>query len=226
MAIHFSFVCDSCGAKGVGVLGMYLYPDPPKGWAWRFGSGLEGPHACSQRCWAAVGRCEDGRLIVSDSHESRADHECRAREQEAQRKARVKGKPEALAWAKKHPGVPMPQPAPVPRREVPWPNAEHIQSVTKANAGRVYFVQRGEDGPIKIGRSRNVVSRLSSLRGSCPDPLRLLGTLDEGSGVEESTIHARFDSARVRRRGEWFKPVPELLSFIVAYATNEDEARE
>lgn len=78
----------------------------------------------------------------------------------------------------------------------------------------IYFLQRGEDGLIKIGfTDRNARRRRSEVQVGCPEKIRVLaevlGTLDE-----EQALHKQFESARVR--GEWFEPVPELLELINA----------
>lgn len=73
----------------------------------------------------------------------------------------------------------------------------------------VYLVQRGEGGPVKIGFTTSFESRLSSLRTASPEPLNVIrvfhGTLDD-----ERRLHASL--AQHRLNGEWFKPVPEVLS--------------
>lgn len=78
-------------------------------------------------------------------------------------------------------------------------------------ASSVYFIRAGVDGDIKIGVSTNVSTRLRMLQNAAPDELHLLGVFP-GSYEDESALHMRF--AQHRRRGEWFKPVPELLAFI------------
>lgn len=75
----------------------------------------------------------------------------------------------------------------------------------------VYFVQQGEDGPIKIGFSDDVEHRLATLQTGSPYPLRLLLVIP-GSQSKEASFHSKFADARLS--GEWFRPVPELLSFI------------
>lgn len=75
----------------------------------------------------------------------------------------------------------------------------------------VYFIQRGEDGPVKIGYSKNVRGRLSQLQGGMPERLRLLGVLDGGK-TEEHRLHRYFAAHAIS--GEWFNPAPELLAFI------------
>ena len=42
----------------------------------------------------------------------------------------------------------------------------------------VYFIQAGEDGPIKIGYAANVQRRIAALRTACPTELRELGYID------------------------------------------------
>lgn len=76
----------------------------------------------------------------------------------------------------------------------------------------VYFIQMGDGGPIKIGLSANVQQRLDVFQLSAPYPLTLLAVVRNGRDRLERELHARFASARLR--GEWFQPVPELLSYI------------
>jgi hypothetical protein len=77
----------------------------------------------------------------------------------------------------------------------------------------VYFVQVGALGPVKIGCTRDVARRLAGLQTSHAEPLRLLHSF-EGSVKQERELHALFE--RHRLKGEWFSPVPELLSHIAA----------
>ncbi len=77
----------------------------------------------------------------------------------------------------------------------------------------VYFIQMGEDGPIKIGHSRDVGRRLKSMQTSCPALLRLLGTI---AGAQECLVHVRFHHLRIA--GEWFRAEPDLLDFITQKA--------
>jgi hypothetical protein len=76
---------------------------------------------------------------------------------------------------------------------------------------QIYFVQFGADGPIKIGRARNVAARLVSLQTASPVELVLLGVVP-GSVEKERVLHSLFRPLRVR--GEWFRPEAELLEFI------------
>lgn len=76
----------------------------------------------------------------------------------------------------------------------------------------VYFLQSGERGAVKIGFTGSApMVRLSALQTGNPEPLRLLGAVP-GVREDETALHERF--ARFRIGGEWFRPEPELLSFI------------
>jgi DNA-binding Xre family transcriptional regulator len=75
----------------------------------------------------------------------------------------------------------------------------------------VYFVQQGDNGPIKIGVTNNVNKRLTALQGGSPVPLKLLVTFD-GDQAFEAFLHRKF--AHLRVHNEWFKPARELLDFI------------
>lgn len=83
-------------------------------------------------------------------------------------------------------------------------------AVAPACPGSVYFIA-DEDGYIKIGHARNVLSRLASLQTASRQNLRLVATTS-GSQADERALHARFASDRVR--GEWFRPSPALLLYI------------
>lgn len=76
---------------------------------------------------------------------------------------------------------------------------------------RVYFVQESGLGLIKIGTSMNVSARMSALSRGTPHDLTLLTTIAGGFAVE-SEIHRHFERDRVR--GEWFRPIPDLLAYL------------
>lgn len=80
-------------------------------------------------------------------------------------------------------------------------------------ADRIYFIQAGDEGPIKIGYSGRLHYRLQSLATACPWPPRLLLSI-AGTRTKESRLHRTF--AEHRLNGEWFEPVPELLDYIEA----------
>lgn len=79
----------------------------------------------------------------------------------------------------------------------------------------IYFIQCGEDGPIKIGLTHGTATkRMRSIQVDSPLPLRLLGTLTAPRRLRafEVRVHVKF--AKHHIRGEWFHPAPELLAFI------------
>lgn len=76
---------------------------------------------------------------------------------------------------------------------------------------KVYFIQTGETGPVKIGSSHDPESRLRSLQVANPDRLTLLGAIP-GGYERERQLHSRF--AHLLVHGEWFRPAVELADFI------------
>jgi hypothetical protein len=85
---------------------------------------------------------------------------------------------------------------------------------------RVYFVQRGHCGPIKIGWSTSPHKRFGQHCSAHPDDeLRLIIVLP--LGVTELEIHRRFSSCRLPGDGEWFAPAQELVDFINATFLHE-----
>lgn len=77
--------------------------------------------------------------------------------------------------------------------------------------GWVYFLQFGKNGPIKIGRSYNPVSRARDLNATSPVELTLLGAIkSRNMEREEREIHDSLNPFRVR--GEWFDQVAVLTA--------------
>ena len=76
---------------------------------------------------------------------------------------------------------------------------------------KIYFIQSGENGPIKIGITRDVEARLKALQTAHPETLKLLGVRG-GDTQDEASWHRRFH--RQRLRGEWFRPSTRLLRAI------------
>lgn len=97
-------------------------------------------------------------------------------------------------WAKVHAAMMR------PRERLP---ADTPRIVRTKDTSRVYFIQRGNDGPVKIGHSKHPERRLTGLQSASPDPLRLLGTLPGGK-AREAELHQKY--AAFRLTGEWFKP--------------------
>jgi hypothetical protein len=73
----------------------------------------------------------------------------------------------------------------------------------------VYFIQRGADGPIKIGTTTyKLTARLRDIQIGSPDPLYLIGHI---LGSEKDT-HIRFKKYHIS--GEWFEPHEDILHFV------------
>lgn len=79
----------------------------------------------------------------------------------------------------------------------------------------IYFIQDDTVFNIKIGFTDgdDASGRLNALRTGCPVGLTLLNTMP-GDRAVEAALHQRFAAYRVQ--GEWFKPCPELILFILA----------
>lgn len=77
----------------------------------------------------------------------------------------------------------------------------------------VYFVQQGDDGPIKIGLAIDVGKRLDHLMAANSAEL-IVKAIIPGSVELESELHLRF--ARHVIRGEWFRPAPEIVEYIAS----------
>lgn len=92
--------------------------------------------------------------------------------------------------------------------------ADRIASALSVNTGQaqwIYFVVESGSGAIKIGVTTNVKKRVISLQRDTPHTVKLLATM-RGNFQVESLLHRLFAYARIR--GEWFRPVPELLEYI------------
>jgi predicted GIY-YIG superfamily endonuclease len=73
----------------------------------------------------------------------------------------------------------------------------------------IYFVRAGTTGPVKIGYTNNINRRIKNLQQGNPNKLVLLGLMT-GTRDTERALHEKF--AKYRLEGEWFRPVPALLS--------------
>lgn len=72
-----------------------------------------------------------------------------------------------------------------------------------------YFIQGPPLSPVKIGRARDVASRMASLQTGTPHELRALLVL---KGDREEEMHWRFRKHRIR--GEWFQWCDEIRDFL------------
>lgn len=85
----------------------------------------------------------------------------------------------------------------------------------------VYFIQDGDDGPIKIGTSQveRLPERLRALQVGNPRELFIRATTP-GNWMQENKTQWRFADARIR--GEWFAATPELLEHIASLNVAEE----
>jgi len=82
---------------------------------------------------------------------------------------------------------------------------------TRLRNGYVYFLQGAKTKLVKIGFSRFPQHRARLHQCGSPDLLKLVGLM-VADRLAEGQIHRIF--AKDRLHGEWFKPSPELLSFV------------
>ena len=76
---------------------------------------------------------------------------------------------------------------------------------------RVYAVQAGEDGPLKIGIAACVRSRVRDLQCSSHHHLTVVDEFEGSRGVELA-LHRHLRSHRIR--GEWFNRHPEVMKAL------------
>ena len=192
------YTCDRCGAIARGFIPQgWTKFWPPARWIWGFGFEDLGPHGCSEACWWRIQdahRAATGKVYIPDDH-ARWEHVHSDMTEEPPppppfdpAEFNLRGLPVGTARA--------PRPPPVPQ---------------------VYFAQDGDDGPIKIGTSKYVARRLRSLQISAPRPLRLLGTMPGGHGLERE-LHRQFADLQVH--GEWFRPESPLTEYIRTHAAS------
>ncbi len=86
----------------------------------------------------------------------------------------------------------------------------------------IYFVQEAS-GHIKIGFTEgDPEDRVKALQTASPQPLTLLLAI-EGTRQDETVLHNRFAAERIC--GEWFRPAPRLLQFIISQAAGQGAAK-
>jgi hypothetical protein len=93
-----------------------------------------------------------------------------------------------------------------------------VPHFTRSRRGvTVYFIQAGGAGPIKIGATSkdSPRHRLGDLQTAHYEELRLLGSITTQTSIEFA-LHDHFKHLRIR--GEWFRPDPELMEFIIREA--------
>ncbi len=78
-------------------------------------------------------------------------------------------------------------------------------------SGFVYFIQAGEDGPVRIGWARDPLARLAKLQKGNHESLRLLMTIAD-NGTLATRTQARFEWLRMH--GEWFRFEADLQRML------------
>jgi Meiotically up-regulated gene 113 len=86
----------------------------------------------------------------------------------------------------------------------------------------VYFLQVGDDGPVKIGcTTNNVHGRIRSAQRSSPEKLNFLAAIDGGYELE-AALHVYFVEKRMN--GEWFDITTREVSEVIGFVLNKDFA--
>jgi hypothetical protein len=80
----------------------------------------------------------------------------------------------------------------------------------------VYFLRMGDF--VKIGVSRDVLSRVERFATGAPAPLAILGVIPDAGRADEQDLHARF--ATHHANGEWFHARDELLAEAARWAAH------
>jgi hypothetical protein len=86
----------------------------------------------------------------------------------------------------------------------------------------IYFIQRGANGPIKIGRAVEPEVRLRSLQTGNSEPLRILLTIP-GTAKREAEIHAALAESRIS--GEWYRPTQQVFAYMDRVRESEFEVQ-
>jgi hypothetical protein len=75
----------------------------------------------------------------------------------------------------------------------------------------IYIVQVGQNGPVKIGRTKNPMSRIKDLQVMHFEQLRII-RLFWGESLEEHHLHSLFLPYRIR--GEWYNYHPIMMGDV------------
>jgi hypothetical protein len=75
----------------------------------------------------------------------------------------------------------------------------------------IYFIQEGDNGPIKIGKAVSVERRLDGMQTAHHKELTILQVIPGGT-TRESQI--KKDLIKFKIRGEWFQPMPEVFEYM------------
>lgn len=91
---------------------------------------------------------------------------------------------------------------------------ELVAQLVENKKRHVYFIQIGDNGPIKIGITKKIRHRLATIQVDNPCLIYLLAVFP-GDRNEELSLHKKFSDFNII--GEWFEPCQELLDFIKQY---------
>lgn len=75
----------------------------------------------------------------------------------------------------------------------------------------LYFIQSGTGGPVKIGYTKQLATRLKAIHKLNGGSVRFLGAL-VGTREDEKRFHEKYAGDRLH--GEWFRLSPEILLFL------------
>lgn len=80
----------------------------------------------------------------------------------------------------------------------------------------IYFIFNEDSNAIKIGRTKNIDSRMKSLQTSSPAKLELLKSISvqgqDKAQEQELSLHKQFEDLRIA--GEWFRAESGLVDYI------------
>lgn len=88
---------------------------------------------------------------------------------------------------------------------------------------QIYFVQAGENGPVKIGYTHMPEKRLRCMQANHYETLRLI-RVTPGNRYGERRLHLRFSHLWIR--GEWFYYSDEMLTAPVEQQPGNLKAEE
>jgi len=89
-------------------------------------------------------------------------------------------------------------------------NSRAVKPMPAPSTPGVYAIE-GVGGYVKIGKAKNIESRMRDLQVAHPVPLKLLAVLS-ADPKDEGAFHRQW--ADLRCTGEWFKPNLEFFEFI------------
>ena len=75
----------------------------------------------------------------------------------------------------------------------------------------IYFIQEGDNGPIKIGKAGSVERRQKGLQIAHHKELFILQVIPGGAERENKI---KKDLIEYKIRGEWFQPTPEVFEYM------------